>query len=67
MGFEEIPAPIVLHGFVWLRLAGRRWQNPTTLQHQVFVKNLEPVCAGVIAGGALMGITVILIETFALN
>jgi uncharacterized oligopeptide transporter (OPT) family protein len=48
-------------------LAGRRWQNPTTLRHQVFVKNLEPVCAGVIAGGALMGIAVILVETFVLS
>ena len=48
-------------------LAGRRWQNPETLRHQVFVKNLEPVCAGIIAGGALMGIAVILIETFALS
>jgi len=47
-------------------LAGRRWTNPATRRHQIFVKNLEPVCAGVIAGGALMGITVILLETFVL-
>lgn len=47
-------------------LAGRRWKNPETIRNQVFVKNLEPVCAGVIAGGALMGITVILLETFVL-
>jgi len=31
------------------------------------VQNQEPICAGVIAGGALMGITVILIENFALG
>jgi len=48
-------------------LAARRWRNEATLRHRVFVKNLEPVCAGVIAGGALMGIAVILLETFVLN
>jgi uncharacterized oligopeptide transporter (OPT) family protein len=47
-------------------LAARRWRDERRLRHQVFVRNLEPVCAGVIAGGALMGITVILIETFVL-
>jgi uncharacterized oligopeptide transporter (OPT) family protein len=50
--------------FFWS--AGRRWRSESTVRHQIFVKNLEPVCAGVIAGGALMGITVILIETFLL-
>jgi hypothetical protein len=47
-------------------LAARRWRDESTVRHRVFVKNLEPVCAGVIAGGALMGITVILLETFVL-
>lgn len=47
-------------------LAGRKWKDETTNRNRIFVKNLEPVCAGVIAGGALMGITVILIETFVL-
>ena len=47
-------------------LAARRWRDDSTRRHRVFVKNLEPVCAGVIAGGALMGITVILLETFVL-
>jgi uncharacterized oligopeptide transporter (OPT) family protein len=47
-------------------VAGRRWRNEATLRHRVFVRNLEPVCAGGIAGGALMGITVILLETFVL-
>jgi uncharacterized oligopeptide transporter (OPT) family protein len=47
-------------------LAARRWREESTLPHRVLVKNLEPVCAGVIAGGALMGITVILLETFVL-
>ena len=48
-------------------LAGRRWKNPGTLRHKVFVRNLEPVCAGLIAGGALMGIVVIVLESFVLQ
>ena len=50
--------------FFWL--AARRWRDESTLRHRVFVANLEPVCAGVIAGGALMGIAVTLLETFVL-
>jgi putative OPT family oligopeptide transporter len=48
-------------------LAGLKWRDTTTLRHRIFVKNLEPVCAGVIAGGALMGITVMLVENFFLK
>jgi hypothetical protein len=33
----------------------------------VLVENQETLCAGVIAGGAITGIAVILIETFALK
>jgi len=50
--------------FFWI--AGRTWTDPATRRHQIFVQNLEPICAGVIAGGALMGIAVILIENFLL-
>jgi OPT family oligopeptide transporter len=32
--------------------------------HKVMVQNLEPVCAGVIAGGAIAGILVTVFETF---
>ncbi len=48
-------------------LAGLQWRDAATLRHRIFVKNLEPVCAGVIAGGALMGITVMLVENFLLK
>ena len=34
--------------------------------HKILVKNQEPICAGLIAGGALMGIVVALLENFAL-
>lgn len=47
-------------------VAARKWKNPATRRYRIFVENLEPVCAGVIAGGALMGILVIMIETFVL-
>jgi hypothetical protein len=35
--------------------------------HRVMVQNQEPVCAGIIAGGALMGIAVTLVEVFVLG
>jgi hypothetical protein len=53
-------------GSLVFSLAARKWKNPTTRRYRIFVENLEPVCAGVIAGGALMGILVIMIETFVL-
>ena len=51
--------------FFWV--AGRAWKKPETTPHKIFVQNLEPVCAGVIAGGAIMGIAVILLEIFVLK
>jgi uncharacterized oligopeptide transporter (OPT) family protein len=40
-----------------------RASKPGTARNQVIVQNQEPICAGLIAGGALMGIVVELIET----
>ncbi|MBN1853492.1 MAG: OPT/YSL family transporter [Pirellulales bacterium] len=40
--------------FFWL--AGRLWKREGSFLKRLFVDNLEPVCAGVIAGGALLGI-----------
>jgi OPT family oligopeptide transporter len=42
----------------------RFMKNPERLGHRVMVQNLEPVCAGVIAGGAITGILIIVLETF---
>lgn len=42
-------------------LAGRAWKDPANWKHRIFVQNQEPVCGGIIAGGALMGILVTLI------
>ena len=44
--------------FFWL--AERRWSDPETNWHKMLVKNQEPICAGLIAGGALMGISIML-------
>jgi uncharacterized oligopeptide transporter (OPT) family protein len=47
--------------------AERVFKKPESLGHKVMVQNLEPTAAGVIAGGALMGIAVILLEVFVLG
>ena len=39
-------------------IAGKMLQDKSSLLYRTLVENLEPVCAGVIAGGALMGICV---------
>ncbi len=39
------------------------WKKPESTVNKVAVQNQEPICAGLIAGGALMGILVMLIET----
>jgi uncharacterized oligopeptide transporter (OPT) family protein len=54
-------------GAVFFWLAERLWSKPETTGNRIIVQNQEPICAGVIAGGALMGIAVILIENFALS
>jgi putative OPT family oligopeptide transporter len=38
------------------------FKNKDSIWHKTFVKCLEPVCAGVIAGGALMGISVMVFQ-----
>jgi len=50
--------------FFWL--AGRVCKDREATAHRVLVQNQEPICAGLIAGGALMGIAAILIENFLL-
>jgi uncharacterized oligopeptide transporter (OPT) family protein len=48
-------------------LCKKYMQNENNLSYRVMVQNLEPVCAGVIAGGAITGIAVTIIETFVLG
>jgi uncharacterized oligopeptide transporter (OPT) family protein len=44
--------------FFWL--AQKKWQDTKSWAEKVFIQNMEPICAGIIAGGALMGIAVII-------
>jgi uncharacterized oligopeptide transporter (OPT) family protein len=46
---------------------GRRVRDPARLGHRVLVENRETVCAGVIAGGSLVGIVLIILETLVLK
>jgi OPT family oligopeptide transporter len=43
------------------------FRKPESLAHRVMVKNEEATCAGIIAGGALMGILVIILEVFVVK
>ena len=45
-------------------ICGRFMKDPERFGHRVMVQNLEPICAGVIAGGAITGILIIVLETF---
>jgi hypothetical protein len=46
--------------FFWFM--GRRLGDGKSLAHRTFVENRETLCAGIIAGGALIGIILILLE-----
>ncbi len=61
LSFSDILAMSLGSILVWL--AGRKFQDPKKLAHRIFVENQETACAGVIAGGALIGIIIILITT----
>lgn len=53
-------------GSIFFWIAARRFKKEESLLHRTFVENLEPVCAGVIAGGALMGIALIVFQQILL-
>ncbi|HEX4403298.1 MAG TPA: OPT family oligopeptide transporter [Polyangia bacterium] len=48
-------------------LAARRSHDEKSAFHRVFVRDQETLCAGIIAGGSLAGITIILLETLILH
>ncbi len=54
-------------GAVLVWAAERFMKNEQSLLHRVFVKNSEAACAGIVAGGGLMGVIVTLVETFVLG
>lgn len=43
----------------------KRYKDPKTTAHKIWVENRETLCAGGIAGGSIIGIILILIETLA--
>ncbi|OQW46850.1 MAG: hypothetical protein A4S09_02785 [Proteobacteria bacterium SG_bin7] len=47
--------------FFWF--CGRNFKEPKSFGHRAFVNNQETIAAGVIAGGSIIGIVLILIET----
>jgi hypothetical protein len=50
--------------FWWMR---RRFQRrPETTGHALWIDTQEPICAGLIAGAALVGITDVLVRVFLL-
>ncbi|MFH1143313.1 MAG: OPT/YSL family transporter [Candidatus Eisenbacteria bacterium] len=52
-------------GFFWLM--GRRYAGrPATRGHRLWIDTMEPICAGMIAGAALIGISDVLVRVFLL-
>lgn len=51
--------------FFWV--ASKRFTDDKSWGKRIIVDNLEPICAGVIAGGALTGILVIILENFVIG
>lgn len=51
--------------FFWV--AEATFEKKTGWGKRVLVDNMEPICAGIIAGGALTGILVIILENFVLS
>ena len=43
-------------------LAGRNWKEDSHIMNRIIVQNQETICAGVIAGGALLDITLSLLQ-----
>lgn len=50
-------------GAVVFWLFKKKYKDPSSRMHRIFVENQETVCAGGIAGGAVIGILLILFET----
>lgn len=48
-------------------LLGKTYKNPESRGYRLFVDNQEPICAGIIAGAALIGIADVLTNVFLLT
>ena len=47
--------------------AGRKYREPSSLGYRIFVANQETICAGVVAGGSIIGMALILLENVILR
>jgi hypothetical protein len=47
-------------------ISSKLYPRPEQRPNEIFVQNQESICAGVIAGAALIGVGVMAIETFLL-
>jgi uncharacterized oligopeptide transporter (OPT) family protein len=47
--------------------AGKKYKEPTSLGYRIFVSNQETICAGVVAGGSIVGMALILLENVILR
>jgi uncharacterized oligopeptide transporter (OPT) family protein len=47
-------------------VCGKCWPKPEQRMNEVIVQNQEPICAGIIAGAALIGVGVMALEIFVL-
>jgi uncharacterized oligopeptide transporter (OPT) family protein len=52
-------------GFFWW-MSRRYADRPRTMGYRLWVDTLEPICAGMIAGAALIGIADVLVRVFLL-
>lgn len=52
-------------GAVLFWFMGRKYTDKSSKMNRIFVENQETLCAGVIAGGSIIGIILILFETLA--
>jgi uncharacterized oligopeptide transporter (OPT) family protein len=48
-------------------LIGRFWRQPEQRMNRVFVQNQESICAGIVAGAALVGVAAMAVEVIAEN
>jgi uncharacterized oligopeptide transporter (OPT) family protein len=46
---------------------GRNIKKPDSMAAKIFINNQETACAGVIAGGSIMGILIIILETLVIT
>jgi hypothetical protein len=52
-------------GAVLVWIFSKRFTDTASKRYKIFVENHETLCAGIIAGGSIIGIALVLIETLA--